>query len=137
MSCVFCDIVAGRAEAERIADTERAIAIVDANPVNPGHMLVIPKTHADDIWDLSEADGLAVWALTQQMASLARRAYEPDGLNLFQANGSAAWQDVFHSHMHVVPRWEGDALRRPWQRSDGDPAAVPEIARVLRAARWA
>jgi histidine triad (HIT) family protein len=136
VSCVFCDIAAGRADAERIADTERALAFVDANPVNPGHMLVIPKTHADDIWELSEADGLAVWALTQQMASLARRAYTPDGLNLFQANGSEAWQDVFHMHIHLVPRWKGDSLRRPWSRADGDPAAVPEIARVLRAARW-
>jgi histidine triad (HIT) family protein len=135
--CPFCAIVEREAAAELIGETERALSFVDGNPANPGHMVVVPKAHAADIWELSASDGAAVWALTQQMAVLARRAYQPDGLNLFQANRRAAWQDVFHFHVHVVPRWDGDGLVRPWTPSKGDPAEVAAIARALRAAATA
>jgi histidine triad (HIT) family protein len=133
-SCVFCAIVAGEAPAERVTETGRALAFVNANPAGPGHMLVIPKIHAVDIWDVSREDGLAVWELVREMAALARRAYEPDGLNLFQANRAAGWQSVFHFHVHVVPRWEGDGLVPNWERLEGDPFEVAAMGARLRAA---
>ena len=96
-------------------------------------MLVIPKQHADDIWDLARDDGDAVWALVRDVADLARRAYEPDGLNLFQANRGAAWQSEFHFHVHVVPRWDGDPLLPNWGRLVGDPREVATMGERLRA----
>jgi histidine triad (HIT) family protein len=135
--CTFCAIVAGTAPAEHVAQTDGALAFVNANPANPGHMLVIPKRHADDIWALSVEDGHAVWDLVHDMAVLARRTYEPDGLNLFQANRRAAWQSEFHFHVHVVPRWDGDALAANWSELHGDPVAVAEMGERLRAGRQA
>lgn len=132
--CTFCGIVAGTSPAERVMETDRALAFVNKNPANPGHMLVISKTHADDIWDLSREDGDAVWALVRDVADLARRAYEPDGLNLFQANRRAGWQSEFHFHVHVVPRWDGDPLVPNWGRLEGDPEAVATMGARLRAA---
>ena len=75
--CIFCSIVAGTAFAEPVTETERALAFVNANPAGPGHMLVIPKAHARDIWDVSREDGAAVWDLVRETAALARRAYGP------------------------------------------------------------
>jgi histidine triad (HIT) family protein len=95
---------------------------------------VIPKRHATDIWDLSPEDGVAVWALTQQVAHAARDAFAPDGLNLFQANRTAGWQSVFHFHIHVVPRWTGDPLVPNWDEPQGDRQEIPDAARRLRAA---
>jgi histidine triad (HIT) family protein len=132
--CTFCGIVVGTAPAERITETERVLAFVNKNPANPGHMLVVPKAHADDIWDLTRPDGEAVWSLVRDMADLARRAYEPDGLNLFQANRRAGWQSEFHFHVHVVPRWEGDPLIPNWPTLHGDPTEVAAMGDRLRAA---
>jgi histidine triad (HIT) family protein len=132
--CTFCAIVAGDAPAERVTETEHALAFVNANPANPGHMLVIPKRHSRDIWELPREDGVEVWRLVEDMADLAKRVYEPDGLNLFQANGVAGWQSEFHFHIHVVPRWVGDALVPPWPHLHGDPQEVAEMGSRLRAA---
>ena len=131
--CTFCGIVAGTSPAEMVTETDLALAFVNQNPANPGHMLVIPKRHADDIWELSREDGEAVWALVRDVADLARRAYEPDGLNLFQANRRAGWQSEFHFHVHVVPRWDGDPLVPNWGRLVGDPEDVAAMGDRLRA----
>jgi histidine triad (HIT) family protein len=130
--CTFCAIVAGTEPAEHVTGTERAIAFVNQNPAGLGHMLVIPKAHADDIWDVSEEDGLAVWSLVRQMAELARLAYEPDGLNLFQANRKAGWQSEFHFHVHIVPRWIGDPLVPNWGHLSGNPLEVAAMGERLR-----
>ena len=131
--CTFCGIVAGTSPAERVMETDLALAFVNQNPANPGHVLVIPKQHADDIWDLSRKNGEAVWSLVRDVADLARRAYEPDGLNLFQANRRAGWQSEFHFHVHVVPRWNGDPLVPNWGRLVGDPEGVAAMGSRLRA----
>jgi histidine triad (HIT) family protein len=133
--CVLCDIVDGTAAPhERIAETDRALAIMDANPAALGHALVVPKTHIRDIWDLSGEDGSAVWDLTRRVALAARDGLRPDGLTLFQANGRAGWQSVFHFHIHVVPRWEGDTSVPPWTESQGDRADIATAASLLREA---
>ena len=131
--CTFCGIVQGTAPAELIVETEGALAFVNKKPANPGHMLVIPKAHADDIWDLTREDGEVVWSLVRRMATLARQVYDPDGLNLFQANRRAGWPSEFHFHVHVVPRWEDDALVPNWAQLVGDPAQVAEMGERLRA----
>jgi len=115
--CIFCEVVAGTAPSERVGENDRALALMDINPAAEGHTLVISKVHAEDVWDLSLEDGVAAWSLAMRVSTAIREALGPDGLTMFQANRRAGWQDVFHFHLHLVPRWDGDSLVRPWQSS--------------------
>jgi histidine triad (HIT) family protein len=130
--CVFCAIARGADTAEIVGENQRALAFMDLNPATDGHVLVIPRAHADDIWTLDETDGRGIWSLAQQIAGRVRSALHPDGLTLFQANGTAGWQHVFHFHLHLVPRWVGDGLTQPWRSTDARRARIPEIAARLR-----
>jgi len=132
--CIFCRIVAGKAPAEVVAQDDRALAFMDINPATDGHTLVVPRTHAEDIWDLEPEDGRAVWTLAQEVAAAIRAGLEPDGLTLFQANRKAGWQDVFHFHLHLVPRWGDDGLIRPWRSEGSRRAGVEAAAAKIRAA---
>ena len=132
VGCVFCAIVAEEASSYPVAEADGALAFLDINPATEGHTLVIPKTHADDIWDLDPDDGRSVWALAQDVASLLQDRLKPDGLTLFQANGKSGWQHVFHFHLHVVPRWAGDALHKPWEVTPGDPAQLTDVMQRIQ-----
>ncbi len=129
--CIFCAIVAGTQPAEVVGENQRALAFMDINPATDGHTLVVSKAHARDLWDLELEDGGAVWALIQEVAEAIRAGLEPEGLTLFQANAKAGWQDVFHFHLHLVPRWADDDLVKPWlpdaSRRDGIEAAAARI----------
>jgi histidine triad (HIT) family protein len=130
--CVFCNIVAGTAPSERVAESERALAVMDINPAADGHTLVITKAHAVDIWDLTPSDGSAVWDLAMKVSEAIRDGLNPDGLTLFQANRRAGWQDVFHFHLHLVPRWQDDALVKPWLSEDSRRDAIGDAAAKIR-----
>lgn len=132
--CIFCQIVAGEAPSEVVGEDERALAFMDINPVTDGHTLVISKAHAEDIWDLVPGDGTAVWTLTQRVARAIRDGLRPDGLTMFQANRPAGWQDVFHFHLHLVPRWHGDDLVKPWTPGDARRSGIVATAARIRAA---
>jgi histidine triad (HIT) family protein len=132
VGCVFCDIVGGEGSSYPVAESDGALAFLDINPAAEGHTLVIPKTHADDIWDLDPEDGRDVWTLAQEVASLLQVRLQPDGMTILQANGKSGWQHVFHFHLHVVPRWAGDDLQKPWEMSPGDPAALTDVSERLR-----
>ncbi len=131
-ACLFCSIVARTIPHEIVDETRHALAFMDAHPAAYGHALVIPKRHADDIWELSPDDGRAVWDLTHRLAHAVRESLEPDGLNLFCANRRAAWQSEFHFHIHVVPRWHGDPLVRNWQEPQGREDQIGAAAAKLR-----
>lgn len=113
--CVFCAIVQGRQPAAVVHEDALTIAFLDITAVMDGHMLVIPKRHAADLWQITPEDAAAVMATTHRMAGRIRDVLAPDGLTLFQANRDAGWQDVFHLHVHLVPRTTGDHLQRPWK----------------------
>jgi histidine triad (HIT) family protein len=130
--CVFCRIVTGDAPSEIVAQNERALAVMDINPATDGHTLVISKAHAADIWELRPEDGEAVWSLTSDVAVAIRDSLHPDGLTLFQANRKAGWQDVFHFHLHVVPRRPNDDFVRPWQSSSARRDGIGEAAAKIR-----
>jgi histidine triad (HIT) family protein len=130
--CIFCSIVAGTAPSERVAENHRALAIMDINPATEGHTLVMSKAHAEDICDLDAEDGAAVWSLTANVARGIRNGLHPEGLTLFQANGKAGWQDVFHFHLHLVPRWSTDDLVKPWQPSSARRDGIGEAAAKIR-----
>jgi len=118
--CLFCKIVAGEIPATIVAEDERTIAFMDINPATRGHALVIPRSHARDVHEIDPEDLKAVAAVAQQLAAKARERLGADGVNLLNSNGPAAWQTVFHFHMHVIPRYDGDPLRLPWVPSPGD-----------------
>jgi histidine triad (HIT) family protein len=116
-SCPFCDIVSRRLDAAVLYEDSSILAFLDVTAVTEGHTLVIPKRHADDLWSISESEIWAVMRTVHRLANRLRRVLAPEGLTLFQANHSAGWPDVFHLHMHLVPRWTGDNPQRPWAAS--------------------
>lgn len=130
--CVFCAIVAGSAPAEVVHRDEATVAFMDVNPATHGHLLVVPVECVPDIWQLTPARARDVMATAQALAHRVRAALAPDGLNLLQSNGAAAFQTVFHFHLHVVPRWHDDGLVLPWTPRPGDPAAIRGAAAALR-----
>lgn len=111
LDCIFCRIVNGEAAASIVAETAGALAFMDINQPVPGHVLVIPKAHIQDIYALDAGTGAEVFALTIEVAKAVKVALHADGLNLFQANERAGQQDVFHFHMHIMARYVGDRDR--------------------------
>jgi histidine triad (HIT) family protein len=133
-SCVFCAIVAGRAPAIEVYEDEHTMAFMDINPATRGHVLVIPKRHARDLLDVSEEDLQHVMRTVQCMARAVDQALQPDGVNLIQANRIAAFQSVYHFHVHVIPRWLGDGIAPPWRHAPGDPEVLRELSAKIKAA---
>ncbi len=131
--CIFCKIVAGEMPATRVDEDERTVSFMDINPGNRGHALVVPKAHAADLGTIGAEDLSACILAAQRLARRARERLGADGVNLLNGYGAAAWQTVFHFHIHVIPRYEGDPLRLPWTPGPGDPdeirAAGEELAR--------
>jgi len=106
--CIFCAIVAGEAPARVVDETEDTLSFLDINPITVGHTLVIPKRHATDLHDIDPDDLAAVARSAKVAAARLTERLGTDGVNLLHATGAAAWQTVFHLHIHVLPRVEGD-----------------------------
>ena len=110
-SCVFCDIVRGSAPASIVYADDLVMAFMDIQPVNAGHLLVVPRIHATDLSELDGETGGRIFQIGQQLAAAIRRSGVPcEGLNLFLADGEAAGQEVFHVHLHLIPRFRGDGF---------------------------
>lgn len=116
-ACVFCAIVSGSAPAFRIYEDDVVLGFLDIHPATEGHSLVVPKQHVVDVFDAPEPVAEAVMLGAVRVAGLLRDALPLDGINLVQATGEAAWQTIFHLHVHVVPRYRGDPLQLPWRPS--------------------
>ena len=108
--CIFCAIVAGRAPAARVAEDEHALAFLDLFPVGDGHTLVIPKDHAENVFEMQDGPMRAVAALARRVARAIRAELAPAGLAVYQANGEAAGQTVWHYHQHLIPRRMGEPM---------------------------
>ena len=134
MDCIFCRIVAGEIPSRRVYEDERTIAFMDINPATRGHVLVIPRTHARDLYEIGDADLAACARTARLMAGRARDRLDADGVSIMQSNGAAAWQTVFHYHVHVIPRYEGDPLVLPWRPAPGDQAEIEGAATALESA---
>lgn len=128
--CVFCAIVQGEAEASVVHEGDAVLAFMDLRPVTPGHLMVVPKAHAVGLEDLDEQIGAQVWRVAHRLGrALRRSSLRCEGVNLFLADGQAAFQEVFHLHLHVFPRFVGDSFRidADWQeraRGELDEAAA-------------
>jgi len=134
--CVFCAIVAGDNEASLVYADEVAVVFMDVNPVTPGHLLVVPRSHAVGLEDLDEDTSAHVWSLGHQMArALRRTSLRCEGINVFLADGEAAFQEVFHFHLHVFPRFAGDgfSIDADWKQRPRDllDAEAQSIAAAL------
>jgi diadenosine tetraphosphate (Ap4A) HIT family hydrolase len=136
--CLLCRLVDGRLETSRVFEDDDVVAFVDHQPVNPGHVLVVPRRHAALLDDLDEDLGAAVWRVGHRLSRALRRTdLRCEGVNLFLADGEAAFQEVPHVHLHVFPRYAGDAFRidadwRPRERDELD-AAAAQVRRGLTA----
>ena len=130
--CLFCKIVAGEIPATKVHEDDRTIAFMDINPATRGHLLCIPKEHAKDIHEIGDEDVAAVASTAKRMAGRVVERLGADGVNVLQSNGAKAWQTVFHYHVHVIPRYDGDPLRLPWVPGEGgDMDQIKKIAEEL------
>lgn len=125
--CIFCKILAGEIPATIVDEDERTIAFMDIAPATRGHALVIPREHTVDLLTVGPEDLTAVTAGARRLAASAMERLGADGVNLLNSCGPAAWQTVFHFHVHVIPRYSGDPLRLPWIPAAGD---MQDIARA-------
>lgn len=136
--CVFCEIVAGRSPASFVHKNDDAVAFMDIGGINEGHTLVVPRRHAASLGDLEVESGAAVWSLGLRVAAAVRRSgLRCEGVNLLLADGEAAGQEVFHVHLHVLPRWTGDGFgfRFPQRHAKDSPRAeLDEAAARIRTA---
>lgn len=112
--CEFCGIIRGETEARLVGEAEDVIAFLPLTPATLGHTLVVPRQHITDIWSLPTALLLPLGEVTLRTAYAIKRALHPEGLNIINSNGAAASQTVAHLHIHVVPRWDGDAVGDIW-----------------------
>jgi len=130
--CLFCKIVAGEIPAQTVDSDERTVAFMDINPGNPGHALVVPRRHSADFLEAPKEDLAATFAAAQRLAKRMDEVLAPDGFNILTSCRPAAWQTVFHLHVHVIPRYESDPLKLPWIPGEGDPDEIAGIAERLR-----
>ena len=132
--CVFCKIRDGELPSMRVYEDDHTLAIMDINPLNAGHCLVITKAHAPTLWDAKPEDLQAAIATAQKVAVALKTAVKPDGLNMLQANGAAAFQSVFHYHLHLIPRWNNDGKGFDWTLVPGDRQQIISVGERVRAA---
>jgi histidine triad (HIT) family protein len=130
--CLFCKIIAGELPSQIVDEDVQTIAFMDINPATRGHLLVVPRNHARDLLEVSPEDLTATMATVQRVARRVSERLAPAGINLLNSCGAAAWQTVFHFHVHVIPRYADDPLKLPWVPSGGDPAEIEAVARELR-----
>lgn len=131
--CIFCQIVAGEVPANVVDSDERTVTFMDIRPATRGHVLVIPRRHARDLLELGDEDLTACMAAARRAAGRALDRLGADGVNLLNSCREAAWQTVFHFHVHVIPRYEDDPLRLPWTPEPGDEDEIAAAADELRA----
>lgn len=133
MPCVFCGIVAGVEPAHIVWDDTETMAFLAISPASPGHTLVVPKIHVEDIWAIEPDTFASVTQSVHAVSALIGERLRPDGLTLLQTNRPAGWQSVFHLHVHVVPRHVNDDLIQPWTEGHHDGAGLLAVGALLGA----
>lgn len=132
MDCVFCKIRDGQIPSMKIFEDGRTLTIMDINPLNSGHCLVVTKAHAPSLFEAEVEDLQAAIAAAKKVALAIQRVLKPDGLNLLQANGPAAFQSVPHFHLHLIPRWNGDGKGFDWTPTPGNRDQIMKVGERLR-----
>jgi histidine triad (HIT) family protein len=130
--CIFCKIVAGEMPAELVQEDEHTLAFMDINPWTRGHALVIPRTHSRNLYEVGDEDLSRTMAAAKRLAERMSERLDADGVNLLNACEPAAWQTVFHFHVHVIPRYEDDPLQVPTRPQQAAREQLAEVASELR-----
>jgi histidine triad (HIT) family protein len=131
--CVFCKIRDGQIPSMKIFEDDKTLVFMDINPLNAGHCLVITKAHTPNLFEAEIADLHAAIATAQRVGLAIRDALKPDGLNMLQANGAAAFQSVLHYHLHLIPRWANDGKGFDWRLVPGHREQIMKAGERLRA----
>jgi histidine triad (HIT) family protein len=131
-SCVFCKVVAGEIPGEVIDSDERTVTVMDINPATRGHAVVITRAHVANLFEIDDENLLAAMRTTRRVAERMRATLHPAGFNILHNIGRAAWQSIFHFHVHVIPRYENDPLQLPWLPEPADPAELARVAAEIR-----
>jgi histidine triad (HIT) family protein len=135
MDCIFCRIAAGEIPATKVYEDDDVLAMADINPITDGHLLIIPKKHATNIFDVDPEVLGRLHRASQRVAAAVKEALKPDGLVVLQLNEPAAGQVVLHYHLHLVPRYRGDGVTSfDWLPQPGDPEKIGATAEKIRAA---
>jgi len=131
--CVFCKILRGEIPSFKVFEDDKTFAFMDINPANPAHVLVIPKFHAPNVFEVPQEWMLACMVTAQKVALAVEKTIGPDGINILQANGEGAAQSVLHYHVHVIPRTNGDDLKLNWGLIPGEMDEIGKIAEDIKA----
>jgi histidine triad (HIT) family protein len=134
--CIFCKIIKGEIPSVKVYENDRVFAFADINPITTGHSLIIPKTHAENIWDISEEDISAIGKAARKIAHGIKEAIHPLGVAVLQLNGKAVNQVVMHYHLHLIPRSSQDPelTMTQWELKPGDMALIQETGAKIAAA---
>ena len=130
--CLFCGIVAGDVPSQIVDSDDDTVAFMDINPATRGHALVVPRKHAVDIMDVPEDDLVNTMAAARRLARRMDETLRPDGFNILNSCRPAAWQTVFHYHLHVIPRYDDDPLKLPWIPRGADADEIAAVAEEIR-----
>ena len=134
--CIFCKIVKGDIPCTKVYEEEKVLAFADINPINTGHTLIIPKNHAENIWEISGDDLGAVHLASIKVAKAMRKSLNSDGIAFLQLNGRAVNQLVMHYHLHLIPRnvEDPELTVSAWELKPGDMEVIQETAKKIAAA---
>jgi histidine triad (HIT) family protein len=130
--CIFCGIVAGDVPAQIVDSDEHTVSFMDINPATRGHALVVPREHVDDLLDASDEHLERTMVAARRLVQRMETALEPAGFNILNACRPAAWQTVFHYHLHVIPRYDDDPLKLPWIPRGAEPEEIAAVADRIR-----
>ncbi len=130
--CLFCGIVAGDVPSQIIDSDEHTVAFMDINPATRGHALVVPRKHAVDLMDVSDEDLARTMDAARRLARRMDDALSPDGFNILSSCRPAAWQTIFHYHLHVIPRYDDDPLKLPWMPRGAPAEEIAAVADRIR-----
>jgi histidine triad (HIT) family protein len=132
LDCVFCRIVAGQIPSTKVYEDEHTLAFMDIGQVNPGHVLVAVKKHAANLFELDDAQAAAAARAAARVARAIEAAFKPEGMSVYQANGKAAGQTVFHYHVHLLPRHAGDGMELVWPVKNPPREKLEQYAAKIR-----
>jgi histidine triad (HIT) family protein len=129
--CIFCKIIAGELPGTIVDQDDDTVSFMDINPATKGHALVVPREHSKNLLEIDPEDLCRCATAAQRLAARMTEKLGADGVNLLNACGPAAWQTVWHFHIHVIPRYDGDPLKLPWVPGPGDPEEIKAAAEAL------
>ena len=130
--CIFCKIANGEIPSYTVYEDDNFRAIMDIAPASKGHIIILPKQHAKDIFELDKDMASKIYVVAKKIAKVVKDVTKCDGVNVLQNNGEAAGQTVFHLHMHVIPRWNNDNIKITWEQTQVEKDTLQSLAEDIK-----